>query len=289
MKRQPMTRNRGFTLIEMVVVMVVTGIIAATVAGLLKPVINSYTDMAQRAAMTDMADTAIKRIGRDIRSAVPNSVRWVSNQCIEVLPTSTGGRYRMAPDTVNGNSAALDTTQSVSQFDILSYMSAQPAVGDWVVIDNQNTNDVYAGTNRAAIASVATPAANAGLTRITLGSATYFPNGYNGGRFVIVPNNGGSPAVSYICTGADGTVDSSGNGKGTLYRLTRAFVASYPTACPATTGAAIVATNVKTCNFVYNASQDITQQSAFVWIQLELARSNETVALAYGAHVDNVP
>ncbi|MGE5470342.1 MAG: type II secretion system protein J [Bacteroidota bacterium] len=289
MKRPPIFRSRGFTLVELIMVMVLTGIIAALVSGLLKPVIGSYVDMARRAAMTDMADIALKRIGRDIRAAVPNSIRWPNNQCIELLPSSTGGRYRMAPDTVNGGSATLDITQAVIQFDVLSEMSAVPAAGDWVVIGNQNTGDVYAGINRAAISSVTTPATTVGLSRITLNTASFFPGGYNGGRFVVVSNNGGNPAVSYICSGADGSVDASGNGKGTLYRLTRPFSASYPTSCPATAGAAILATNLKSCNFVYNPNQDTTQQSALVWIQLELTQANETIALAYGAHVDNVP
>ena len=38
-----------------------------------------------------------------------------------------------------------------------------------------------------------------------------------GGRFVIVP--AATKAVFYVCSGADGTLDSSGNGKGTLVRL----------------------------------------------------------------------
>ena len=48
-----------------------------------------------------------------------------------------------------------------------------------------------------------------------------FPLGYDGGRFTVVP--GTTPAVFYICSGADGTLDASGNGKGTLYRLMRDF------------------------------------------------------------------
>ena len=37
-------------------------------------------------------------------------------------------------------------------------LAAAPAVGDFVVVDNQNPGDVYAGSNRAAITSVTTPA-----------------------------------------------------------------------------------------------------------------------------------
>ena len=145
-------------------------------------------------------------------------------------------------------------------------------------------NDVYSGTNASQITAISTPAATAGLSRITVNNLQ-FPSGYLGGRFSVVPNNNGNPAVVYICSGADGTVDSSGNAKGAVYRLTHPFVPAYPSTCPATTGASLVASNVKSCNFIYNASQD----GAMLWLQLEITQANETAELEFGVHVDNVP
>lgn len=274
----------------MVMVIVILGIISAVVGIFIKPAIESYFDTQRRAALTDVADTALRRIGRDVRSAVPNSIRTPNSSCFELVPTSTGGRYRLAPDTdsTHAVSAPLDTTQSNTAFDVLSPMSTTPAAGDYVVIDNQNTDDVYSGVNRAAIASTSTPAATAGLKRITLSAASYFPDGYQGGRFVVVPNNGGNQTVFYICSNCTGT-DVQGNGVGTLYRLTRPFTPAYPAACPATAGAAIVATNVSASTFTYNANQGGSQQSGFIWMQLTLTQVNESAALSYGVHVDNVP
>ncbi len=297
-----MTTNssRGFTLIELVMVIVIGSIMAASLAVFFRPAVDSYFSSVRRAKLTSLADGALRLMSREIRSAVSNSIRTPGNQCFELLPTSAGGRYRMASDTVNDSpaplpctpstncSAPLDITQPVTQFDVLSTMAATPAVGDWVVIDNQNTNDVYAGSDRAAITAITTPTASAGRYRIAIAS-TQFPAGYSGGRFVVVPNNGGNPAVVYVCSAADGTVDASGSGKGTLYRVNRAFNATYPASCPATTGGAILATSVKTCNFIYNANQGATQQNGFLWMQLEIAQSGESVALSYGAHVENAP
>ncbi len=289
--------QRGFTMIELVMVIVIMGLIAATLAVFFRPAMDSYLASRARADLTDQAETALRRMLRDVRVAVPNSVRTPGPQCFEVIPTSTGGRYRSEPDTLNDAasctpttcSAPLDTTQATSVFDVLSPLSATPAVGDWVVVGNQNPTDVYAGTNRAAIATPVSASASAafGRHRITVAS-TQFPIGYNGGRFSVVPN--AQRAVFYVCSGADGTLDATGSGKGTLYRLMNyGFNPAYPSACPSTAGAAVLATRLRSCTFVYDPNQGATQQNGFVWMQLEVARNNQAAHLAIGAHVSNAP
>ena len=135
--------------------------------------------------------------------------------------------------------------------------------------------------------AVATPTATQGAHRLTV-AASPFPQGYDGGRFVVVP--AAQAAVFYVCSGADGTLDASGNGKGTLYRLkSYGFNATAPTACPSTAGADVLASRVRSCRFVYDPNQGATQQNGFVSLQIELARGGETASLVLGAHVANVP
>ncbi|TAN77825.1 MAG: type II secretion system protein, partial [Gallionella sp.] len=59
----------------MVMVIVITGIIGSMVAVFIKAPVQQYFDVARRADMTDTADTALRRITRDLRLALPNSVR----------------------------------------------------------------------------------------------------------------------------------------------------------------------------------------------------------------------
>ncbi|MFD2452583.1 hypothetical protein [Ideonella paludis] len=47
--------------------------------------------------------------------------------------------------------------------------------------------------------------------------------------------------------------------------------------------------NVLRCNFVYDPNQGATQQSGFVWMEIEVARAGEKANLSMGAHVSNVP
>lgn len=296
-RRHSRLASRGFTMIELTLVIVIAGILAATISVFMRPAIDSYIASGNRAELTDQADTALRRMRRDIRLAVPNSVRTPGSQCVELIPTASGGRLRLGPDTVNDVSAAcmpdsacaapLDTSQATTVVDALTSLSTTPAVGDWLVLGNLNPNDVYAGVNRAAITGIATPAATQGRVRLSIAS-TQFPAGYDSGRFSIVSN--AQKAVFYTCSGADGTVDASGNGKGTLYRSSNyGFNASYPSSCPSAAGADIVATRVKSCTFVYDNNPGATQQYGFVWVDIELARNNETVGLASGAHVVNAP
>ena len=288
---------RGFTLVELILVIVITSTMAAALVVFFKPAIDGYLVSRARADLTDQADTALRRIVRDVRAAVPNSIRTPGSQCFELVPTSSGGRYRSEPDTVNNVpancttpgatcSAQLDTSQATTVFDVLSPLASTPAVGDWVVVGNQNPGDVYGGSNRSAISAVSAPAAAFGRHRISVASKQ-FPLGYDGGRFTVVPN--AQRAVFYICSGADGTLDANGNGKGTLYRLMRDFNATYPSACPSAAAADVLASRVRSCNFVYDPNQGATQQSGFVWMQLELARGGETAHMTIGAHVANAP
>ncbi len=271
---------RGFTLVELILVIMITGVLAASLTVFLVPAINSYFDTRRRSDLTDIADTALRRMGQDIRSAVPNSVRSISPTCFQLVPTVGGGRYRMAPDTVTGGSAYVDTSVATSAFDVLSPLttSQTPSSGDWVVIGNQNGSDVYTGANRGEVDTVTTP--TTGLHRIGLTAAKQFPVGYDGGRFVVVAN--AAQTVFYTCHDRILYRGSVNTGTGVFTQL------ADQAAC-ASAGGAIVATDVENCTFVYDPNEGATQQSGFVWMRLELSRAGESAALAHGVHVDNMP
>lgn len=287
MRRDLPGAARGFTMVELIVTLVIFGVLSATLVVFYQPVVAGFVATRNRAALVEAADQSLRRMQRDVQAAVPNSVRTPGSSCFEVVPTSMGGRARVANDTVNAGAAVLDTTGLTTSFDVLSPLPATPAVGDWVAMDNQNPNDIYSGANRSTISAVTTPAAALGRHRIAVASKQ-FPLGYDGGRFVVVPDS--QKAVFYVCSGADGTLDSNGNGKGTLYRLSNyGFNAAAPSACPSTAGAPVMATQVRSCAFLYDPNQGATQQYGFVSMTLQLARDNETATLVVGAHVSNTP
>lgn len=276
-------RSSGFTLVELIVVLVLMTIIGATVAVFVRPAIDAYSDTRNRGALGDMSDTALMRMVRDIRVAVPNSLRTPNEACFELVPTVAGGRYRMGPNAAN-DAWWVNTAQATVGFDVLSTLSREPALNDFVVINNQNGNDVYAGANRATVSAVSTPSASQGTMRLSISSLQVSP-GYDGGRFQVVSQS--ERSVFYICEGAGLSADSR-TGTGVLWRLKRDFNSAYPTSCPSGSGS-VLARNISRCRFVYNPNQGATQQSGFVYLELAITRNGETATLTHGAHVLNVP
>lgn len=290
---RPSHPQAGFTLVELIVVIVLTGILAGGMVMYFKPAIENYLSVQRRAGLSSLADGAVRMMNTEIRSAVPNSIRLIDgDQCVEFVPTSDGGRYRMGPDIVwdnvagNQRSAFIDTTEEVTAFDVLSTFTTQPQVGDHVVIANQTAGDVYAGSNRAAISAIGpSPDPSVGTARITITPARQFPLGYDGGRFVIVPN--AKQSVIYRCINA--TMDDNGTGKGTLVRYSRYGFNAAATCPPANMVTATLATKVSDCSFSYNPNEGATQQSGYLQVQLSLSQNSETATLSFGVHVDNMP
>lgn len=279
----------GFTLVELVMVIVIVGVIAGSVMVFFRPAIDSFFDARRRAAMSDNADTALRRMVREIRAAVPYSIRRHSSECFQFVPTSGGGRYRVAADTVwdaanpASPSAAVEPATVIDRLDVFSAPGVAPAVGDWIVIGNQEEADIYGGASRAAIASLgAPPDASLGVSRLVLTSAFTVPAAARG-NFQVVRDS--EQVVAFICAGV-GT-DANGTGTGTLFRVVGTFAGA--ASCPATAAQPVLASRVSNCSFSDGFNLTGTQQSGVVWIHLELAEAGETAALSFAAHIGNLP
>lgn len=292
-------RQRGFTLVELIMVIVIMGAIGGMVSVFMKSPIDAYFDSARRAALTDLADTTVRRIARDVRRALPNSLRPpATSQCIEFIPTKTGGRYR-ADSTAAGLSFAAppDTSFNMLGSNATFAGNAIPADQqirdqDFIVVYNLGItgSDAYAlnAVNRATVNGTPTlaiaspPEANIVVTTTQPAGSPTFSLESGGNRFHVVSST--EQSVTYVCVNAGTT---AGNGSGVLYRYVRGFTAAHtcPTTAPA--GAAVLANNVSACSFTYNGSD--LQRNATVQINLSLTQSNETVSLYHEVHADNTP
>ena len=277
--------QRGFTLVEAIVVIVITGIIAAGVAVFIRAPVEGYVDSVARAELTDAADTALRRLSRDVNSALPNSLRQGPGAaCIEFLPALGGGRYRVAP-RADGTGNILDFTQNDPSFDVLAQNGLPPTGGfgnSSVVVYNLGIPGANAydpnDRNRAAINA---GASNAGL--ITLAAANQFPFRSPGNRFQVIQN----ASVVYYCAG------------NAIWRASRALpagVLAAPAACPQAdfVGATVLVGNVDCTqsSFAYNAA--VSQRHGILALTLVLTQPasrgvNETISLYQEVQIDNTP
>jgi len=283
MRAQRLFLDRGFTLIEMIVVIVLTSIIASAVAVFIKLPVQGYVDMARRAEMSDEADTALRRLGRDLRLALPNSVRVDSGTTVEFLLTRTGGRYRAEVDNAGAGDKldfAVNNDPSFDQLGPFATGNGQTiAAGDKLVVYNLNipNADAYAGENTASVTSTAGGALpNENKINFLFALPTQkFPLESPGSRFQVVEG-----PVSYVCAGGALT-----RYWGYAIQPTQPTAASLPTL--AGVQSALLASNVSACAIDYDPG--VTARSGLVAMSLTLSRSGESVRLYHEVHVTNVP
>ncbi len=273
-----MTRLRGFTLVEMIMVIVITGIISGMVAVFIVKPVQGYTDTVRRANMTDAADTTLRRLARDVRLALPNSLRVANSggvNYIEFIITSDGGRYRDAADGSSGGNV-LDFTDAANKiFDVLGPLPSI-AANDYIVVFNLGPGfspaDAYSGGNIAQVQSLA------GNT-LTLKSNPFAaqvpqlpsPNS----SFQVVP--GGVQAVTYACPSLVA---------GSFSRYWNYGFNASQVAPPVGGSSALLASNV-TCSVSYAANAEM--RNGLLSITLSLSDSGESVSLLQQIHVGNSP
>lgn len=97
-------RLKGFTLIELVLVLVLLGVMAVGISGFMKLTTQTYINVSDRDELLSSARFVIERLNREIRDSVPNSARvkigtvgGIDVQCLEFLPILASTIYTSLP------------------------------------------------------------------------------------------------------------------------------------------------------------------------------------------------
>lgn len=278
----PSRLARGFTLVELVLVVVLIGILAATAAVFVVPPFRAAVDLENRADLVSAADSALATIDREARNALPNSIRVHSSSGdahLEFITTRTGGRYRRLP-APGGGSDPFVPARSADTFDVPGGLidagavqtrapgtNCANALGDCLSVYNtgQPGFDAYGGQNIAAITSVASNSLGYDSGGAGPAFATHSPSQ----RFFVVDN-----VVSYIC--------DPGNG-----RLLRFSGYGLQPGTPSPAGGELLAENVAGCDFRYDPGT--STRRGLLTLRLDLEHEGEDVFLIEQVQVMNAP
>jgi MSHA biogenesis protein MshO len=278
----------GFTLVELVVTIVVGSVVVAFMAMFIVTPMLAYSAQTRRAELVDDADSALRFMGRDLKSALPNSVRITTSgsvTAVEFLGTLDGARYLDGGPLANpalvldftAADAAFSTTVPFTQLS-LPWSSSTA----YMVINNVGVP----GANAYQMANVITPAGtvinvSAGSTTnqnlVALSPAFQFSFGSPEKRVYLV-----SGPVSYLCdTGAGTLTRYSG------YSISSTQLVSGSTLIAAGASAALVSSDVGACTFTYTAGT--AQRNSLVELTIQLTNSGESVQLLYEVQLVNSP
>ncbi len=281
-------KQNGFSLLELITVVVLLGILASGAGLLITRPIEAYNDQLRRQQLVDQAEMALRQLARDVRRALPNSVRvGGGGTALEMVNTVDGARYRDENQSGLGTiDEVLDFTSADTQFNFLGRLNGLSTLfaNHRLVIYNTVPTNIYTDAVAGDPFGVITPIGSLTLSssaiysdedHIVMNPAFRFTQQSPGQRAFIVDG-----PISYICDTA-------------TRRLIRYDNYSYqvgqPTVAPAGATSGPVATQLSACNIRYQAGT--AQRGGIVTIEITIddVVSTESLTLLHQVHVVNVP
>jgi len=282
----------GFTMIELVITMTITTIVVAFAGLFIAGPVRGFSDQVRRAELVDSAESSLRRMGRDIRRALPNSVRVRdigSIKALELLNAVEGIRYRAGPPPGNAdawlNFAAADGAfNSIGLFD--SITKPFSSTTHYLSVYNVGVPgaDAYELTNvitppgteiEIEIITVGAP----GEDRVTLNPAFQFAYPSPRQRVYLIDT-----PVSFLCDTAAGTLTRYSGYAITSNQADRDTAAELLAAGGT---AALMSDNLTACTFIFTPGT--AQRAGLVTLSLTVGQDGESIVLLQQVHVDNVP
>lgn len=266
----------GFTLVELIMVIVVLGILATGSVRFIALSAEGLVDTGARQALASSATIAVEKVLRDVRRALPNSVRVFDdggNQCLELVPILHSSAYLSVP-----------TAAAASSFQSIQFVNAVGGESGFVAVYPASVSAVY-GSNqsRSAVTAVASSVGVAGTADENLQTITF-----TGGASYRFPSD--SPSKRFYLVGQP--ISFCNDSSGRLWRYQNyGFNLDSRSSIP-TTGAnrVLIADSLQSLSFNYTPAQ--LQRNAVVRMSLTIVRLNdasESINISQEVQLRNVP
>ena len=272
---------QGFTLVEAVMVIAITGVLAAVMSQFIVRPVQGYLGTVARAGLMDQADLALRRVGRDLRAALPNSVRVnASGTAIELIPATSGARY------ATEGAGALQFGTVDTSFSLVGPPLTLGTAQELVFYNlgaGVTGSDAYAANSTLAAAAdsnrrTATTAAGSATT-VNISSSAGLPVAAFAPPYRVMAV---SQPVTYRCDTNAGTLTRYQN---------YGFQAAQPDP-PSGGSSSLLASGVSDCRFSVDGTL-VAARAALVTLRLGLATTTsggtETVAMHHAVFVHNLP
>ncbi len=283
-------QSAGFTLIELIITMTIIGIVVSFSAFIISGPISGFTDQVRRAELVDSAESSLRRIGRDVRRSLPNSVRITTNGSItalELLNVVEGVRYRVGPPPGDANARLIFNTAD-GAFNSIGLFNAitKPFSSTTHYLSVYNVG--VAGANAYELSNVITPpgtqididaAAEAGEDNVQLDPWFQFAYPSPRQRIYLIDT-----PVSFLCDTATGNLTRYA---GYAIATNQADRDSAAELLAAGGVAALMSDNLTVCTFTFTPGT--AQRDGLVTMSLTVADAGESIVLLQQAHIDNVP
>jgi MSHA biogenesis protein MshO len=278
MTLQTKTRPKGFTLVELVAVIIVLGVVSVGIAGFIRTGVEVYADVLERDQIIGDSRFVVERLNRELRSSIPNSIRVTDDgniQCLEFVPAEWVTFYTtlsVAPDT---SSEATVLTLAENK---IGY-TLEP--GDYAVVYPTTSFDVYHENSNKRREIVPCTLSLCGTTNKTtinvdqLSISEAFLDHSPASRLYIARK-----AVSYCAV----------TGEKRIYRSENSLINSdqdlYSTGVLMAENLANVLANDEA---PFSVSEATLTRNGLVQIFLTFNRSEEIINYNFGVHIPNVP
>lgn len=269
----------GFTLVEMVTVILILGILVVGVSSFVIFGTRIFVESTSIDQVLSQSRFAIERLTRELRGALPNSIRLSTNgtssQCLEFVPIQASASYTQVPihPAVKQSSAQVFSASQVI------------SAGEFMTVYPLTAADIYtnplAPISDGRIFSIDSVSSSAGVTTVDFGRNVRFDEASPRKRYFVV-----NQPVSY-CVFEGGALG------GSMYRYTGYGIDNATQPLPSAMGSGVLMAenivNSLSTDAPFRISPSNLRNNAIVQIQPQFVVNGQNFRYQHQVQVINVP